>query len=152
VIDTYGRIAEALVLALRGLGIDARSVPAPPGPRPTRSTLCFEAVGVHEIAVGTAKVVGSAQLRRRGAFLQHGSILLRADPERAMRAGGRASASPGRFIGVEQVLGRAVGAAELDARIVQAFADLFGVRLRRDELSEAERRHAHELCERRPPP
>lgn len=39
--------------------------------------LCFQRRAVGDLVVGCDKVCGSAQRRRRGAILQHGSILLR---------------------------------------------------------------------------
>ena len=49
-----------------------RSSPAP--------FLCFGRGDPHDVLLGPHKIVGSAQRRRRGAVLQHGSILLRQSP------------------------------------------------------------------------
>ena len=38
--------------------------------------LCFERRAASDVVVGNVKILGSAQRRRRGAVLQHGSILL----------------------------------------------------------------------------
>ena len=46
----------------------------PPGLRP-----CFDVPAEREIVVDGRKLVGSAQWRRDGALLQHGSILVRDD-------------------------------------------------------------------------
>ena len=43
---------------------------------------CFARAGAYELAAGGRKLVGSAQRRQGGAFLQHGSVLLDADPDR----------------------------------------------------------------------
>ena len=81
--EAYRRIAAGLVAGLRLLGLRA-AVPAP-GPRepsrPPRQAACFAATARHEIAVGGRKLVGSAQRREGGAFLQHGSILLESHDE-----------------------------------------------------------------------
>lgn len=42
--------------------------------------LCFQRKDSHDLVVQGQKVVGSAQRRRRGAVLQHGSLILRASP------------------------------------------------------------------------
>ena len=42
--------------------------------------LCFQRRTAGDVLVGQTKVAGSAQRRRRGAVLQHGSILLRRSP------------------------------------------------------------------------
>jgi lipoate-protein ligase A len=73
--EAYLKIHRMLVDALLGLGVPASLAP------PTRSLAldagaCFSQPAGGEIMVDTRKVVGSAQLRCGGAFLQHGSILL----------------------------------------------------------------------------
>ncbi len=145
VLDTYRRVAAALAVALRRLGIDA--VPTAPsqvsGASVATTVLCFEERSHHEIAVGDRKIVGAAQLRRRGAFLQHGSILLHAEPQRLARAAGSPTLRAGSFGGVEDILGRSVSLEALDAAIVAGFESEFDVRLEpggieRDESSRAE--------------
>jgi lipoate-protein ligase A len=42
--------------------------------------LCFQQLTPGDLAIGSNKVVGSAQRRHRGALLQHGAILLAASP------------------------------------------------------------------------
>ena len=152
VVDTYGRVAKALRLALEWLGLDARSrrpagaaAPAA-GPRPA----CFDATSVHEISLGGGKAIGSAQLRRRGAFLQHGSILLSANPARLAQALG-ASVEPGRLGGLEQALGRPLELARLDRAIVSGFERAFDAELRDGELTREEelaatRLHCWKYC------
>lgn len=74
----YAFINGVLLGALTRLGVAARLATGtesiPPGVRP-----CFDAPSENEIVVGTRKLVGSAQWRRGGALLQHGSILVRDD-------------------------------------------------------------------------
>ena len=41
---------------------------------------CFSVPSKNELLVGGRKICGSAQVRRRGGFLQHGSLLLTFDP------------------------------------------------------------------------
>ena len=75
--NAYCRIHTRLATALRSLGVDASLAPYRPTVRPSDGpTSCFAAPVGGEIVVGSRKVVGSAQVRRGEAFLQHGSILL----------------------------------------------------------------------------
>jgi lipoate-protein ligase A len=78
---SYGRINALLLGALARLGVSAAE--APPG-RSTRpgGAACFAEPSAGEIVVGQRKLVGSAQLRERGALLQHGSILVGDDQSR----------------------------------------------------------------------
>lgn len=76
--SAYSFINSVLLGALSALGVPAQRATGapsiPPGLRP-----CFDAPSEHEIVVDGRKLVGSAQWRRAGALLQHGSILVRDD-------------------------------------------------------------------------
>src|SRR5439155_3770262 len=75
--DTYRSIHVRLAAALRLLGVDANLAPNGPTVRPSDGpTACFAVPVGGEVLIGDRKVVGSAQVRRGTAFLQHGSILL----------------------------------------------------------------------------
>jgi lipoyl(octanoyl) transferase len=78
----YCAIHERIAEALRALGADVSLAPSqPPDYAPTRLPACFDAAVGGEILVRGRKLVGSAQVRKRGAFLQHGSILLSGSQE-----------------------------------------------------------------------
>jgi len=76
--NAYAFINGVLLAGLTRLGVAAElatgTASIPPGVRP-----CFDAPSEHEIIVDERKLVGSAQWRRGGVLLQHGSILLRDD-------------------------------------------------------------------------
>ncbi len=73
----YYRIHRAIIKCLGDCGLncdlrgDTSSDPS------KRSFLCFNRSDPNDIVVGANKIVGSAQRRRKGCILQHGSILLR---------------------------------------------------------------------------
>lgn len=76
-IQLYHQIHSAFVEWLSDLGVEA----APRGldsSRPDEPFLCFLRKAAPDLVVKGNKVLGSAQRRRRGAVLQHGSLLLRA--------------------------------------------------------------------------
>lgn len=90
--SAYGSIHEALALALRALGVEAGVAP------PARSAglgagACFDTTAGGEVVVRGAKLVGSAQLRRDGAMLQHGSLLLQDDQSLVGELSGQAPAT-----------------------------------------------------------
>jgi lipoate-protein ligase A len=68
----YCLLAGALIAGLARLGVDAAVArhDGPAGP------VCFAAQQGADLRVGERKLCGSAQVRRHGAVLQHGSILL----------------------------------------------------------------------------
>lgn len=71
--------AIAGLLRSRGVEVDRRG-PSDPPPGPGRPLLCFRDRDPEDLVLRGAKVVGSAQRRRRGAVLQHGSLLLEHSP------------------------------------------------------------------------
>jgi lipoate-protein ligase A len=78
----YRVVHDAIVHTLRHHGIDAaRSEESVTAGRSTRAAsqpfLCFTDRDPEDIVLKGFKIVGSAQRRRYGAILQHGSILLR---------------------------------------------------------------------------
>src|SRR5690606_4447389 len=81
IIESYQRISRALMQALATLGAPVESsrrdeMPKTPGP------VCFEVPSHYEITFGERKLIGSAQMRRRGGMLQHGTLPLSGDVSR----------------------------------------------------------------------
>lgn len=144
VLDTYLRIAEALVLALALVGVEAtiaeRHERAPGSPRLPGVAACFGSTSAHEIQVDGRKLIGSAQVRRRGAFLQHGSIPFTSDPLRLARAIGDDTGE--RATDLERALGRPPDPAALNAALIRAFERRFDAALLPDELTDEERQAA----------
>ena len=108
--DAYCEIHARLARALRGLGVEAVLADRQTV-RPSDSPAsCFAAPVGGEILVQGRKVVGSAQVRRGAAFLQHGSILL--DGSQAVVATSTGETT------LARELGRAVTFEEVTAAIV----------------------------------
>jgi lipoate-protein ligase A len=140
VLENYNRVAVALEAAMRRLGANADSVTRPAGsPEGGASSgpSCFDLVSAHEIAVAGCKLIGSAQLRRRRAFLQHGSILLASDPVRLGNALG-AEHKPSRFTDLLSILGRTPGTEEVDRSVIAAFEESFRAELEPGDLTTGE--------------
>jgi lipoyl(octanoyl) transferase len=76
-VPIYRVIHARLAAALRALGADATLAPDRLIARPPdRPGPCFAEVVGGEVVVDKKKLVGSAQVHQRAAFLQHGSLLL----------------------------------------------------------------------------
>jgi lipoate-protein ligase A len=111
----YCEIHSRLAKALRSLGADVELATARPPIRPSaRPASCFAMPAGGEILVHGKKLVGSAQVRRGNAFLQHGSILL--DGSQAPVTG---SGEAGGATTLAAVLGRPVTFAEVTAAIIE---------------------------------
>lgn len=79
--ESYARINRVLQAGLRTLGVDAVIAGAAGGSRalPPSLTPCFDHPSEGELVHAGRKLAGSAQWRRDGALLQHGSILIDGD-------------------------------------------------------------------------
>jgi len=84
VTESYRVLSEGLVHGFRTLGLDAEMVSLASEEEKAKyasagSAACFDSPSWYELVVDGRKVAGSAQLRKHGAVLQHGSILLDMD-------------------------------------------------------------------------
>jgi lipoyl(octanoyl) transferase len=117
----YHEIHSMLAEALRHLG--AAAILAPPGRAlPLDAGGCFSQAVGGEVMVGSQKVVGSAQLRRGGALLQHGSVLLE-DAQGIVRGITRGfHSNPAPTSPLASLMGRPVTRLDLAAAIGSAAA------------------------------
>ena len=117
--DSYRAIHACLVGALRRLGADATLAPDAPAPG-LGAGACFAAPVGGEVLVGGRKVIGSAQVRRGSAFLQHGSILLDGSQE-VVTTVSREPGAGSRATTLSAALGVPVSFAEVAGAIVDAW-------------------------------
>lgn len=66
------------LLSENGCKVHARGETAAPVTKEDEPFLCFKRSDPHDLVVGDSKVLGSAQRRRKGAVLQHGSLMIEA--------------------------------------------------------------------------
>ncbi len=156
VVALYDAIAAALIAGLRVVGVAAE---ASRGSYRGRAPAdCFGAPSARELLAGGRKLVGSAQVRRRGAFLQHGSILIDLDAALLARvlkpaAGGAgeeavpgAAASPSlRHDAARAARARPCLAGSWRLAIAEGFRASFGARLESSALDGAEAEAAARL-------
>lgn len=79
VMDAYLRFSNGLLSGLEALGLAAETAPGRQRAARDLSAACFEAPSAYEITAGGLKLMGSAQSRRKGYLLQHGSLPLWGD-------------------------------------------------------------------------
>lgn len=138
----YARISQALVAGIRRLGVDAEFAPPPAADTPA-SAACFDVPAEHEIIAGGRKLVGSAQARKAGALLQHGAVLLHADPAALAAllhlppALGAAQLGD-RLVALDELLGARPAFDAVAAAVVAGFADHWGVSFEPAPLTAAE--------------
>ncbi|WP_425059198.1 Octanoyltransferase LipM [Sporomusa carbonis] len=156
---SYRYFSEGLLAGLKRLGIDASlSMPRAAYGRTKRqqaSAACFDAPSHYEITVQGRKLAGSAQVRKNGVILQHGSILLAFDPGRvaallnlpspAMKEAVAAMLAK-RAVSVTEIAGREITRDEACQAMLAAFGPALGVELEPGRLSEQEVAAAAELA------
>lgn len=85
-LESYQRISFALLSALALLGIEADANRTyAHSPTNQKEPVCFEVPSNFEITVSGKKLIGSAQARKNGGVLQHGSLPLFGDLSRITR-------------------------------------------------------------------
>lgn len=80
VLASYLSISRGLLQGLAELGVGAELAEGKKQ-GDTASAACFDAPSWYEMVVGEKKLVGSAQTRRHGSILQHGSVLVGLDAD-----------------------------------------------------------------------
>ena len=77
--ELYGRVHRAIIDVLRDFGAEC-SMRGENDAKSDEPFLCFVRGDRHDMHCSGHKVVGSAQRRRKGAVLQHGSMILKRSP------------------------------------------------------------------------
>ncbi len=128
---SYSAINGILLDALQRLGVRAAlAQPAAKRLPPPGSAPCFELPAAGEIVLGARKLVGSAQLRDGGAFLQHGSILIDDDQSRVAELSAAEIPASAPAATLREALGRAPSLHEVAEALfvaVRAQADAHAV-------------------------
>lgn len=123
----YAVLVGALNAGLRELLGASPETPEPTsercGPRSRRAANCFALAAECDTLAPGGKLVGSAQVRRGGALLQHGSILLDLEPEAWTALFG----DPGRPVSLRGLLGTAPAREEVEQAVIAGF-ERWGIR------------------------
>jgi lipoate-protein ligase A len=156
VLASYRHLSRGLIFALQALGLEPEVRDDEPVSEDLRADpVCFEVPSAYEITLHGKKLIGSAQLRRQGGVLQHGSVPLTGDIGRIC-LGLRFSDEPTRQTRMERLRERAGTLADLLDREVpwteaadalcKGFANGLGINFDEGELSLAETRRTKELA------
>lgn len=159
VLESYRTLSNALLLALQILGIPAEALPkattgSDRAENSTQNPVCFETPSNYEITVAGKKLVGSAQSRRLGGVLQHGSLPLYGDICRITQALTFADESERqqaderlaqRAATVEDILQRPVAWEQAAEAMVAAFQETLNLKLAPGGLTRGEQVRAEQL-------
>jgi lipoate-protein ligase A len=159
VVESYQQLSAGLLAGLARLGLNVRADkeygPAEAGM--AKGPVCFEVPSNYEITVGAGqprKLLGSAQVRKQGVVLQHGTLPLTGDIGRicdalvfdseAERQRVRHRVHT-RATTVAEVIGREVSWDEAAAALTQGFAAALNLVLQEGPLTPAEITLAEQL-------
>ncbi len=156
ILESYQRLAEALLAALHSLGIPAQINPEllPASERAQAGPVCFEVPSSYEITLNGKKLIGSAQARRKEGVLQHGSLPLFGDLERITQvlvfpdeSERRQSAQrlKNRAMTAEEALDCVISWEDAAQAFREAFKQTLNLELQESELTAEELRRADEL-------
>lgn len=155
ILASYSSLSQGLIWGLKALGIEAqledrKTQGRREGPAEGSSASganCFAAAARCDLVAGEKKIVGSAQVRREGVILQHGSVPLRLDAE-AWQAVLPGTPNLGAVAtAVNQEASKDVEYSDLAQALRHGFEATFGVKLQSAELTVWERMKAQELVE-----
>jgi lipoate-protein ligase A len=137
ILESYRVVCEGLVGGLGFLGLRAEFRP------------------VNDVLVGGRKISGSAQTRRWGSVLQHGTILISPDVRlmfRVLRVSREKLSDKAissvfeRVTTIERELGRRPGFEEVRGAMIKGFESALGVRFEEGDLTREELELARELA------
>ncbi len=155
IMASYRELCGGLEAGLRLLGIEAgparRTGLEERGAGRDLVANCFARAMAGDLVAAGHKIVGSAQMRRNGAILQHGSVPITisiSDQMAVMRS--RVESGAVREVaaaagGLAELLGRELSYKEVAAAIAAGFAEAFGVILEAGQLSQGELEAAEQL-------
>lgn len=149
ILPAYRHLSQGLLLGLRRLGVEASLVGrAREAARRAGAAdpACFAAAAACDLVVGQVKLVGSAQARKWGAILQHGSLLLRPDRTRLDAVLQRPPGAGGEAWTSLSELGVTCSWEELTAALAAGFAEALNVSFEPAPCSPAEQAHTEALA------
>lgn len=156
ILESYNRLAQALMFAMRELGlpVEMKEDVGHASSMTSANPVCFEVPSTYEITVNGKKLIGSAQARKKEGVLQHGSLPLTGDLTRICQAlifkdeAAREVAAQrllARATTVESIIGVETDWETAAQAFVRGFEAQLGISFQRGEMSQSEFERAEEL-------
>lgn len=155
ILESYRKLSQCLMAGLALLGLRCELSPREEAAQ-RGSPACFQSPSAYELKAGGKKVVGSAQWRKGGALLQHGSLPLEIDRGRILDVlrppqAEMYSMGDGRFLAgatsLSEALRRPVGFEETCEAVRAGFRDTLDIDFETGEPTSEERGLALELIQ-----
>jgi len=132
-VPSFAKISEAVILALKAIGIKAEmrdSISDIRGPKSKvigPRSLCFSYPEGYEIVANGKKLIGAAQKRGKKALLQQGSIYVKSIEKAAYQILKRPFEMPD-AISIQELLGRVPSFDELSQALIEGFREKLDVK------------------------
>jgi lipoate-protein ligase A len=157
VLGSYQRLSLALLKGLDAIGIIADSKPKEQRIQGSQiSSVCFQQPSDYEITNNRKKLIGSAQARKKGGVLQHGTIPLygrisriidvlaySSEQERELAETGLRQ----RATTIEEILNRKIDWMEMASAIRLGFEEMLNLQFVTSDLNDFETRRVQQLLE-----
>lgn len=146
VMESYLKISQALLHGFKSVGIPAEMAQSKLAN--AESAACFDAPSWYELVVDGRKLVGSAQVRKDGILLQHGSIMLHLDAELLFKVIQFSSEKmrerqlisfKKKACALDEVWTKPVSREELEEALCQGFKQVMEISLRESGLTSQEK-------------
>ena len=148
IVDSYRRLSEGLLRGLMLMGVPRPAAVQLRQEQREVGPVCFEAPSNYEIVFDGKKLVGSAQMRKPGVVLQHGTLPLHGDIARISHCL-VAKSDPDRVrqraTTVEAAIGRMIAFDDAARFMAQGLAETLDLDLHVGALIDQERAWAAEL-------
>lgn len=155
ILGTYKVISRCIARGLTYLGIKADLLESGRVlPEQKSETYCFSVPSKNELLVKGRKICGSAQVRKRGGFLQHGSLLLAFDPVKTadfllpLRSTEQIERLRKTVTSVNDEIVSPVDVQKVCFQLKKGFVDELGMNLTEEALTSTEEKLKNELMEK----
>jgi len=168
ILETYKKISRGIIKGLSYLGVKAALVPVREKLKndslnkgknskilhPDIKSICFSVPSQYEVQVDGKKILGSAQVRKGGIVLQHGSLLIKLEKDKLFSVFNFPSVQVREKLksrlnatSLEEILKKKIGFSELSEVLPRGFEEEFGVKLVEGKLTEQEEKVSIDLFE-----
>ena len=154
--EAYLVISKGLLAGYRELGINAEFAIPESSKEKTDSAVCFDKSSWYELLVNGKKAAGSAQMRRKGVILQHGSVPIETNttklfdlfsyPSLEIKQNAR-QAFKGKAISINEAAGKSFHFDEVKAAFKRGFESGLGIALETLTLSDEQLMEIDQLAE-----
>ena len=166
ILETYKKISRGIIKGLSYLGVKAALVPVREKLKndslnkgknskilhPDIKSICFSVPSQYEVQVDGKKILGSAQVRKGGIVLQHGSLLIKLEKDKLFSVFNFPSVQVREKLksrlnatSLEEILKKKIGFSELSEVLTRGFEEEFGVKLVKGKLTEQEEKASIDL-------